>query len=149
MTGPELDTYLSTDEMPDNAAQLATVLRQGKFYASRCERNSRVLLPYVGTQNAARTRRAAVRRRPGRGVPDRVRLVRRVVPRAFRLPAGAGCRWSARGPDRSGQFPAVVAGARLRPGGERRPAAERGGGRAIQQVDLAGPEGRAGQCVQR
>ncbi len=54
MTGPELDTYLSTDEMPDNAAQLATVVRQGKFYASRCEQNSRALLPYVGTQNAAR-----------------------------------------------------------------------------------------------
>ena len=54
MTGPELDTYLSTDEMPDNAAQLATVVQQGKFYASRCEQNSRALLPYVGTQNAAR-----------------------------------------------------------------------------------------------
>jgi pimeloyl-ACP methyl ester carboxylesterase len=54
MTGPELDTYLSTDEMPDNAAQLATVVRQGKFYASRCAQNSRALLPYVGTQNAAR-----------------------------------------------------------------------------------------------
>ena len=54
MTGPELDKYLSTDEMPDNAAQLATVVQQGKFYASRCEHNSRALLPYVGTQNAAR-----------------------------------------------------------------------------------------------
>src|SRR6185437_1603793 len=54
MTGPELDTYLSTDEMPDTAAQLATVVQQGKFYASRCEQNSRALLPYVGTQNAAR-----------------------------------------------------------------------------------------------
>src|SRR5438045_525357 len=54
MTGPELARYLSTDEMPDNAAQLATVVRQGKFYASRCEQNSRALLPYVGTQNAAR-----------------------------------------------------------------------------------------------
>ena len=54
MTGPELDTYLSTDEMPDNAAQLAAVVQQGKFYASRCEQNSRALLPYVGTQNAAR-----------------------------------------------------------------------------------------------
>ena len=54
MTGPELDTYLSTDETPDNAAQLAAVVRQGKFYASRCEQNSRALLPYVGTRNAAR-----------------------------------------------------------------------------------------------
>ena len=54
MTGPELDTYLSTDEMPDNAAQLGTLVQQGKFYASRCEQNSRALLPHVGTQNAAR-----------------------------------------------------------------------------------------------
>ena len=54
MTGPELDKYLSTDETPDNAAQLAAVVRQGKFYASRCEQNSRALLPYVGTRNAAR-----------------------------------------------------------------------------------------------
>ena len=54
MTGPELDTYISTDEMPDNAAQLATVVQQGKFYASRCEQNARALLPYVGTRNAAR-----------------------------------------------------------------------------------------------
>ena len=54
LTGPELDTYISTDEMPDNAAQLATVVRQGTFYASRCEQNARALLPYVGTRNAAR-----------------------------------------------------------------------------------------------
>jgi pimeloyl-ACP methyl ester carboxylesterase len=54
MTGPELDKYLSTDETPDNAAQLATVVRQARLYASRCEQNSRALLPYVGTRNAAR-----------------------------------------------------------------------------------------------
>jgi pimeloyl-ACP methyl ester carboxylesterase len=54
MTGPELDKYLSTDETPDNAAQLATVVQQARFYASRCEQNSRALLPWVGTQNAAR-----------------------------------------------------------------------------------------------
>jgi pimeloyl-ACP methyl ester carboxylesterase len=54
MTGPELDRYLSTPETPDNAAQLAAVVQQARFYASRCERNSRALLPYVGTQNAAR-----------------------------------------------------------------------------------------------
>src|SRR4029077_11606231 len=54
MTGPELDKYLSADEMPDNAARLATIVQQGKFYASRCERKSRALLPYVGPQTAAR-----------------------------------------------------------------------------------------------
>ena len=198
MTGPELDTYLSTDEMPDNAAQLATVVQQGKFYASRCEQNSRALLPYVGTQNAARdldVLRAALGQSrltylgksygtylgtwyaqlfphrvralvlDGAVDPDTTGLQADAVQaggfqtafgsfaawcrRAFRLPAGAGCRWSARGPDRSGQFPAAVAGARHRPGGERRPAAERGGRRAVQQVDLARPEGRAGQRVQR
>ena len=54
MTGPELDTYLATDDMPADAAQLAAVVSQGKLYAARCARNSAPLLPYVGTQNAAR-----------------------------------------------------------------------------------------------
>jgi len=53
LTGPELDTFLATDDMPDNAAQLATVVRQGRFFASRCEQKARALLPYVGTRNAA------------------------------------------------------------------------------------------------
>ncbi len=54
MTGPELDKYLATDDTPANAAQLATVVSQSKLYAARCEQNSAALLPYVGTQNAAR-----------------------------------------------------------------------------------------------
>ena len=54
LTGPQLDTYLATDEMPANAAQLAQVVAQGKLYAQRCAQNSAALLPYVGTQNAAR-----------------------------------------------------------------------------------------------
>ena len=54
LTGPELDTYLGTDEMPDNAAELAPIVAQAKLYAQRCEQNSRALLPYVGTENAAR-----------------------------------------------------------------------------------------------
>jgi len=54
LTGPQLDTYLATDEMPANAAQLAQVVTQGKLYAKRCAQNSAALLPYVGTQNAAR-----------------------------------------------------------------------------------------------
>ena len=54
LTGPELDTFLATDDMPDNAAQLATVVRQSQFFASRCEQKARALLPYVGTRNAAR-----------------------------------------------------------------------------------------------
>ena len=54
MTGPQLDTYLATDDMPADAAQLAGIVAQSKLYAARCARNSAALLPYVGTQNAAR-----------------------------------------------------------------------------------------------
>jgi pimeloyl-ACP methyl ester carboxylesterase len=54
MTGPELDQYFATDDAPANAAQLAEVVRQSKLYAARCEQHSAALLPYVGTQNAAR-----------------------------------------------------------------------------------------------
>ncbi len=54
LTGPQLDKYLATDDMPANAAQLAEVVAQSKLYAARCAQNSAALLPYVGTQNAAR-----------------------------------------------------------------------------------------------
>ena len=54
MTGPQLDTYLATDDMPANAAQLAEVVAQSKLYAARCAQDSAALLPYVGTRNAAR-----------------------------------------------------------------------------------------------
>jgi pimeloyl-ACP methyl ester carboxylesterase len=54
MTGPELDQFFATDDAPANAAQLAAVVRQSKLYAARCEQHSAALLPYVGTQNAAR-----------------------------------------------------------------------------------------------
>ena len=54
MSGPQLDTYLATDDMPADAAQLAEVVTQSKLYAARCAQNSAALLPYVGTQNAAR-----------------------------------------------------------------------------------------------
>jgi pimeloyl-ACP methyl ester carboxylesterase len=54
LTGPELDTYLATDDAPETAAQRADVAAQSKLYAARCEQHSAALLPYVGTQNAAR-----------------------------------------------------------------------------------------------
>jgi pimeloyl-ACP methyl ester carboxylesterase len=54
LTGPELDKYLGTDEMPDSAAELSPVVAQAQLYAQRCEQNSKALLPYVGTENAAR-----------------------------------------------------------------------------------------------
>ncbi len=54
LTGPQLDKYLATDDMPANAAQLAAVVAQSKLYAARCAQDSAALLPYVGTRNAAR-----------------------------------------------------------------------------------------------
>jgi len=54
LTGPELDKYLGTDEMPDSAAELSPVVAQARLYAQRCEQNSKALLPFVGTENAAR-----------------------------------------------------------------------------------------------
>jgi len=53
-TGPQLDQYLETDDTPANAAQLSVVVAQSKLYAARCAQNSGALLPYVGTQHAAR-----------------------------------------------------------------------------------------------
>ena len=54
LTGPELDTYLKTNDDPATAAQLATVVTQSKLFAQGCERRSGALLPYVGTRDAAR-----------------------------------------------------------------------------------------------
>jgi pimeloyl-ACP methyl ester carboxylesterase len=54
MTGPQLDAFLATDDMPSGAAQLAQIVTVSRQYAARCEQNSGALLPYVGTENAAR-----------------------------------------------------------------------------------------------
>jgi pimeloyl-ACP methyl ester carboxylesterase len=54
LTGPQLDRYFETDDTPADPAQLATVVSESKLFASGCERDSGPLLPYVGTQNAAR-----------------------------------------------------------------------------------------------
>jgi pimeloyl-ACP methyl ester carboxylesterase len=54
MTGPQLDRYFATDDSPANPAQLATIVSESRLFASGCERGSGPLLPYVGTQNAAR-----------------------------------------------------------------------------------------------
>ncbi len=40
--------------MPSTAAQLAQIVSASKQYAARCQQNSGPLLPYVGTENAAR-----------------------------------------------------------------------------------------------
>ena len=52
--GPQLDTFLATDDEPSDPAQLARVVAVSKQFAAQCERNSAALLPYVGTPNAAR-----------------------------------------------------------------------------------------------
>jgi pimeloyl-ACP methyl ester carboxylesterase len=54
LTGPQLDTFLATDDEPSDPAQLARVIAESKQFAAQCERNSAALLPYVGTPNAAR-----------------------------------------------------------------------------------------------
>lgn len=54
LTGPQLDRYFQTDDVPRTAAQLSAVVAENKFYAAQCEKNSGALLPYVGTRDAAR-----------------------------------------------------------------------------------------------
>jgi pimeloyl-ACP methyl ester carboxylesterase len=54
LTGPQLDKYFETNDTPANPAQLSAVVAESKLFASGCEHESRALLPYVGTPNAAR-----------------------------------------------------------------------------------------------
>jgi pimeloyl-ACP methyl ester carboxylesterase len=54
LTGPQLDTFLATDDEPSSPAQLAHLIAESKQFAAQCERNSAALLPYVGTPDAAR-----------------------------------------------------------------------------------------------
>jgi pimeloyl-ACP methyl ester carboxylesterase len=54
LTGPQLDTFLATDDEPSDPAQLARLIAESKQFAVQCERHSAALLPYVGTPNAAR-----------------------------------------------------------------------------------------------
>jgi pimeloyl-ACP methyl ester carboxylesterase len=54
LTGPQLDTYFSTNDNPVSRAELATVIRQAKIFTQGCEQRSGALLPYVGTRDAAR-----------------------------------------------------------------------------------------------
>jgi pimeloyl-ACP methyl ester carboxylesterase len=54
MTGPQLDRYYTTEDTPGTPAQLPAIVSESKLFASECARNAGPLLPYVGTQNAAR-----------------------------------------------------------------------------------------------
>src|SRR6202042_169222 len=63
LTGPQLDTYFSTNENLTGASHLAPVVAEAKQFARGCEHESGALLPWVGTPNAARdmdVRRAAL-----------------------------------------------------------------------------------------
>ena len=54
LTGPQLDTYFSTNENLTGASHLGPVVAEAKQFARGCERESGALLPWVGTPNAAR-----------------------------------------------------------------------------------------------
>jgi pimeloyl-ACP methyl ester carboxylesterase len=54
LTGPQLDKFFATDDMPANSAQLGAVVSESKLYASQCAKNAGPLLPYVGTANSAK-----------------------------------------------------------------------------------------------
>jgi pimeloyl-ACP methyl ester carboxylesterase len=54
LTGPQLDKYFETNDIPVTAAQQASVVSESKLFARGCEQRSGALLPYVGTANAAR-----------------------------------------------------------------------------------------------
>jgi pimeloyl-ACP methyl ester carboxylesterase len=54
LSGPQLDTYFSTNENLTGAGQLAPVVAEAKKFARGCARESGTLLPWVGTRNAAR-----------------------------------------------------------------------------------------------
>ena len=54
LTGPQLDTYFSTNENLTGASHLGPVVAEAHRFARGCERESGALLPWVGTPNAAR-----------------------------------------------------------------------------------------------
>ena len=54
LTGPQMDTYLQTNDNPVTPVQVAAVVAQSKLFVHGCETRSGALLPYVGTRNAAR-----------------------------------------------------------------------------------------------
>ncbi|MGW2328963.1 alpha/beta hydrolase [Streptomyces sp. NPDC001700] len=50
----QLDAYYAADASPDDSAEVKSLVRRVKTYASGCEKRSGAVLPYVGTTNAAR-----------------------------------------------------------------------------------------------
>ena len=60
LSGPQLDTYLSTNENLTGTSQIAPVVAEARLFARGCERESGTLLPWVGTRDAARDMEAPV-----------------------------------------------------------------------------------------
>jgi pimeloyl-ACP methyl ester carboxylesterase len=54
MTGPQLDQYVQTDDTPQGAAEMSALVSSSRFFALACGRQAGALLPFVGTDNAAR-----------------------------------------------------------------------------------------------
>lgn len=54
LSDSDLDQFLATDVSPDNSAEIDKLSQEGRRFAQGCENKSGRLLPYVGTQNAAR-----------------------------------------------------------------------------------------------
>jgi pimeloyl-ACP methyl ester carboxylesterase len=54
MSGPQLDTYLGTNDDPASPAEMSAVISESKFFAQACARAAGPLLAHVGTAEAAR-----------------------------------------------------------------------------------------------
>jgi pimeloyl-ACP methyl ester carboxylesterase len=54
MTGPQLDRYFETSDMPQTAAQMTAIVTENRLFAAQCARNAGPLLPYIGTRSVAR-----------------------------------------------------------------------------------------------
>jgi pimeloyl-ACP methyl ester carboxylesterase len=54
LTDRQLDAFVAADGTPDDAAEEQGLLRQGELLANGCEDDDPLLLPHVGTRDAAR-----------------------------------------------------------------------------------------------
>jgi pimeloyl-ACP methyl ester carboxylesterase len=54
LSDPQLDRFFATSDTPSTTAQRAAVVSESKLFARGCQERSGALLPYVGTDNAAR-----------------------------------------------------------------------------------------------
>ncbi|POM26646.1 Carboxylesterase A precursor [Actinomadura rubteroloni] len=53
LSGPQLDTFFSTDVSPDDGAEIDVLAAQSKNFATSCGSRAGALLPHVGTRDAA------------------------------------------------------------------------------------------------